>query len=132
MVGVNIDTTDSINTTNVAMGAARTAERICEVEKMELIKPIDCAEAIYEALRTPMLKGTFTDTMSLAMSLVKEVPTIEAEPVKHGRWVDVEPAPWGQVYKTCSECGIRQAPDKGKDMFCGVCGARMGGGENEL
>ena len=51
-------------------------------------------------------------------------PLMEAEP-KRGRWVDVEPAPWGQVYETCSECGIRQAPDKGKDKFCGVCGARM-------
>lgn len=45
--------------------------------------------------------------------------------VKHGRWIDVEPAPWGQVYETCSECGIRQTLDKGKDKFCGVCGARM-------
>lgn len=44
---------------------------------------------------------------------------------KHGRWIDVEPAPWGQVYETCSECGIRQTLDKGKDKFCGVCGARM-------
>ena len=51
-------------------------------------------------------------------------PTISTE-LKHGRWVDVEPAPWGQVYETCSECGIRQALDKGKDNFCGVCGAKM-------
>ena len=45
--------------------------------------------------------------------------------VRHGHWVDVEPAPWGQVYETCSECRIRQALDKGKDKFCGVCGAKM-------
>lgn len=59
----------------------------------------------------------------------EKAPTIEVEPVKHGRWIDIDPAPWGQVYGTCSECGIRQALDKGKDKFCGVCGTRMDGGE---
>lgn len=50
---------------------------------------------------------------------------VEYVKVKHGRWLDAEPAPWGQVYETCSECGIRQTLDKGKDNFCGVCGAQM-------
>ena len=50
--------------------------------------------------------------------------------LKHGRWIDTEPAPWGQVYETCSECGTRQTLDKGNDNFCGVCGARMDGGED--
>ena len=57
------------------------------------------------------------------VELIQNLPS--AEPVKHGRWIDIEPAPWGQVYETCSECGIRQAPDNGKDKFCSVCGARM-------
>lgn len=90
---------------------------------MELIKQIDCAEAIYEALRTPMLKGTFTDTMSLAVSLVKEVPTIEAEPIKHGRWL---PSDKGDCTYTCSECGfVRDAYILEEKAYCPRCGADM-------
>ena len=42
----------------------------------------------------------------------------KAEP-KHGHWIDVEPAPFGDKYATCSECGIRQTLDK--DNFCPHC-----------
>ena len=58
-----------------------------------------------------------------AWTCIKE--TLTANPIRHGRWIDAEPAPWGQVYETCSECGTRQALDKGKDNFCSVCGAKM-------
>lgn len=36
-------------------------------------------ECIYKALRTPPLKGTFTDTMSLAISMVNELPSAQSE-----------------------------------------------------
>lgn len=96
---------------------------------MELIKPIDCAEAIYEALRTPMLKGTLTDTMSLAISLVKEVPTIDAEPVKHGQWVYVRTIINGEKEYKCSECNAPLycygTPKQAHYDYCYSCGARM-------
>lgn len=71
----------------------------CELFKIDHCRTTDCE--IYHAIKA-----------------------LEAEP-KHGRWIDVEPAPWGQVYETCSECGIRQSFDNGHDKFCGVCGAKM-------
>lgn len=54
---------------------------------------------------------------------VKEQPTIEAEPVKHGRWEDVEPSLFRDKFATCSVCRVRQLLDK--DSFCPNCGARM-------
>lgn len=58
----------------------------------------------------------------------KEFIRQEFEPVKHGHWIDVEPAPFGDKYATCSECGVRQTLDK--DNFCPNCGTRMDSGEN--
>lgn len=65
-----------------------------------------------------------TSTIKAITAALESLP---AEPCtrKAGTWLDVEPAPFGQRYETCSECGVRQAVDKGKDNFCGVCGARM-------
>lgn len=52
--------------------------------------------------------------------VIDDAPTIDAEPVKHGRWkADV----------TCSKCGfIRQKTRSGNPMvgrYCPNCGAKM-------
>ena len=49
---------------------------------------------------------------------------IEAEPVRHGRWVE-RPNTKGQVY--CSECGtLEKTTDNNfKSMHCPHCGAKM-------
>ena len=54
------------------------------------------------------------------------LPTIEAEPVRHGRWVE-RPNTKGQVY--CSECGtLEKTTDNNfKSMHCPHCGAKMDG-----
>ena len=58
------------------------------------------------------------------------LPTIEAEPVRHGRWVE-RPNTKGQVY--CSECGtLEKTTDNNfKSMHCPHCGAKMDGGIND-
>lgn len=40
-----------------------------------------------------------------------------------GRWEDVEPAPNGLLYATCSVCRKRQTIESVN--YCGECGARM-------
>lgn len=42
---------------------------------------------------------------------------------RRGRWEDVEHAPNGLLYATCSVCGKRQAVEC--TNYCGNCGARM-------
>ena len=55
-------------------------------------------------------------------AMLEDLPTIDATPVVHGRWVKL---PDG--YIRCSHCGRRRGAVQ--DRFCGRCGARMDGGE---
>ena len=43
--------------------------------------------------------------------------------VRHGRWIDVEPAPHNLFYATCSLCGDRQTIEVAN--YCPMCGASM-------
>lgn len=73
------------------------------------------------------------DDRSMVYKAIEEQPTIEAEPVKHGRWIVTKtergwncaeyPVEW-----TCSECKV--ANDR-EDGFCPHCGARMDGDNND-
>ena len=64
-------------------------------------------------------------------NLIKEQPTITAEPVKHGRWND-KPDEYCEtnIIRHCSECGwavFKGNPlyDFGHWKYCPACGARM-------
>ena len=56
---------------------------------------------------------------------ILDAPTIEAEPVVHGRWI------FGTAnhreYMKCSECLHSQTPT-GVFVYCPNCGAKMDGG----
>lgn len=63
---------------------------------------------------------------------VKEQPTVDAHPVRHGHWIhDGLDIPHGVDWMHCSECGKR---DKycpaAMTNYCPNCGARMDG-END-
>lgn len=65
-----------------------------------------------------------------AASIVDEQPTIEAEPVKHGKWL--KPAKKYPYWDwKCSECGCeeyRQSDSNGEYRvmnYCPNCGAKM-------
>ncbi len=72
-----------------------------------------------------------------AQTLVREAPTIEAEPVRHGRWV----YDYDGDYEKCTCCGIPDALSRndyeyrgGKirdnnSFYCPNCGAKMDGGD---
>ena len=55
--------------------------------------------------------------------VIEDAPTIEAEPIKHGRWETTRPdAPMFGFYY-CSECGRRRTSPQ--DNYCPNCGAKM-------
>lgn len=63
---------------------------------------------MYKALRTPPLKGAFTDTMSLAISMVNELPSTQHfhnttmnEVLKY---IDDMPEDVWQEFTACLEC----------------------------
>jgi len=53
------------------------------------------------------------------VNLIDEAPTIEAEPVRHGKWIEY-PIAYGM--NQCSECGVLRF---GESNYCPNCGARM-------
>lgn len=50
---------------------------------------------------------------------------VEAEPVRHGRWINIEKNGVSS-YSVCSECGAMM--NLPWYWYCGKCGARMFGG----
>ena len=59
----------------------------------------------------------------LIVDMLKEAPVIEAEPVRHGKWLYVgcgKPDAWD-----CSECSVMVAK---QHFYCPRCGAKMDGG----
>lgn len=67
------------------------------------------------------------DDISFEMALigatndVKNAPTVDAVPVRHGKWITKSTG--GEYFDCCSECGYIEwdAPSK----YCPNCGARM-------
>lgn len=65
-----------------------------------------------------------------------DAPTIDAEPVKHGKWEEIsEYNGWGDTHYRCSACGEEWnlesgTPAENNMNFCSNCGAKMDGGEN--
>jgi hypothetical protein len=61
---------------------------------------------------------------------IENAPTVDAEPVRHGRWINVI----GDDYK-CSICKAaiwaRKANPISEYKYCWSCGAKMYGGENK-
>lgn len=53
-------------------------------------------------------------------------PTIEAEPVRHGRW---ERTSDGAA--RCTACKRKMNPSQYGYAFCGLCGAKMDGGADD-
>ena len=72
----------------------------------------------------------YLDGLDAACNTIEASPTIEAEPVKHGRWEYLQDDEW-----RCSNChtivntGGQWEPMT--DEFCRNCGAKMYGGNDE-
>ena len=61
-----------------------------------------------------------------SIAIIKNAPTIEAEPVKHGEWRDY---PIADGCLQCSICGVLRIG--GPSNFCPNCGAKMDAEEGE-
>lgn len=88
-----------------------------------------------DALTIEVLKKAFddalfggnTDMHKLLISIVAHQPTIDAEPVRHGKWIKADTQQYFRKHYpffTCSECGYRKDSQK-KWNYCPNCGARM-------
>jgi len=57
---------------------------------------------------------------------IEKAPTIEAEPVRHGKWI-YNGSLLDREYFNCSECDAGLSIVGGKPNYCPRCGARMDG-----
>lgn len=78
-----------------------------------------CNESVYS--------DGVVDGFHLAIEDLKETPTIDAVPVKRGKWI-YEPEDWRHQIEwfKCSCCG---SPSSTAYKWCPYCGARMKGAE---
>lgn len=65
--------------------------------------------------------GNGTKHRCFDTTLIHEIPTVDAEPVRHGMWITKSTG--GEFFDCCSECGYVEwdAPNK----YCPHCGSRM-------
>ena len=61
----------------------------------------------------------------MAIRKVKDAPTIESEPVRHGEWIDTGIEELDLIYSgyKCSQCGFILCGDSTK--YCPGCGSKM-------
>ena len=74
----------------------------------------ECVEAVHDNYESDMEQGYLN-----AIECVEEQPTVEAEPVRHGKWIEY---PTADGMNQCSECGVLRF---GESNYCPNCGARM-------
>lgn len=83
-----------------------------------------------DVLKSRVLQGQFKigqDGTWYVLGLIDSMPTIEAEPIRHGHWIEEGLVDGNQNrYCRCSECGKcdTQAISQ-KVPYCWWCGARM-------
>lgn len=94
-------------------------------------------------IRAEQSFGTFVE----CALRVKHAPTIEAEPVRHGRWMNTDETVWNAteidgkqhieliiVAARCSSCELwsEQVNNFSHYKFCPHCGSRMDGGDENV
>lgn len=92
--------------------------RLIEIEKVLLI-----IEEIKENREIPKNYGTLLDIMRK----IRQLPTIDAEPVVHGHWEYIEGGIILQSHYKCSACGTKRFEHWVMADFerCPHCGAKM-------
>lgn len=86
----------------------------CEIRKATIGNPLTDWEYGY------------TCGIERAESEIECAPTLDAVPVRHGKWINANEGRWNtcEVLK-CSECGELDNRMYKTDKYCPNCGARM-------
>lgn len=102
---------------------------------------LDCRNRYSTMLDVPIARTRADEIEAVRITIRKQLPIVEAEPVKHGRWIKMTgmmPPEYHGHYQ-CSECqwhmkGIRNSWTREEELtYCPNCGAIMDGGEaNEI
>ena len=93
------------------------------------MRPIDADRALEIVRDQGIAHPNAYHLTNYATLILREAPTIDVAPVRHGRWVSVS----HKLVRVCSVCN-RDEPYKFADIdadvydYCPNCGAKMDGG----
>ena len=93
------------------------------------MRPIDADRALEIVRDQGIAHPNAHHLTNYATLILREAPTIDVTPVRHGRWVSVP----HKLARVCSVCN-RDEPYKFADIdadvydYCPSCGAKMDGG----
>lgn len=87
------------------------------------------ADELKKSLERMLCTGKEPDkeryTYDVVCCVIDEVPSVDAEPVRHGRWVKSGYA-CGESEWTCTVCGNKEwRTSTSRLKFCPFCGAKM-------
>lgn len=97
---------------------------------------IDRGRVMTDYLENLGKKDSYKAKYEALVKAVDDAPTIDAEPVRHGRWIEVDRITWRgaddhqidiTVEEKCSNCGryVERYETVQQENFCPNCGAKM-------
>lgn len=96
---------------------------------MKLIDGDALSETLRESLKIFEAHGVSVLGVPKALlAIVENAPTVDAEPVRHGRWNKNKYPDEYYTFWVCSVCGYSSEAIASHN-YCPFCGAKMDGGE---
>ncbi len=96
----------------------------------DFIKREDAKKYLYNFASKEFHKRDMVFAGRLTAIQIKDVPSADVAPVRHGHWIKNDPHCDGLAFLwNCSECG--EESDEGY-RYCPACGARMDGENDEI
>ena len=95
------------------------------IDRDELLKVLPTTRGLPDTPYSDYIMGKIA-AMQDVVTIIKCAPTIDAEPVRHGRWVDE-----GNGLYSCSECQIIDHREP-RHKYCPECGCIMDLEEGEV
>lgn len=114
----------AVNATDFSASSDTISRQAAIREYQKVCNGINCGECPF-LIKVNTEKGSHLITDCKLEAFLHSLPSAE----RRGRWEDVEHAPNGLLYATCSVCGKRQTVEF--TSYCPNCGADMRGKENE-
>lgn len=87
------------------------------------MRPIDADTLVKTFENMGLSKYGFVERIypDCVFAVIEKAPTIEAEPVRHGKWEEIRNA-FGELEGWLCKCGCES---KTKSKYCPHCGAKM-------
>ena len=98
---------------------------IAQEERGEKMRLID-ADAFLEEARNRIDMQDMYLPIHIQELVIDEMPTMDAKPIRHAKWIKIGMIDRTLVVHRCSDCGY-QTIDNGR--YCTECGARMDEGD---